>query len=577
MNFSFNFGKQDTNADQLATDKMPYTKQIDSTGRKTSVPNQTNATNVAEMLTSMQPDGSTDPIDEQQKKKKKRRRFVEVVTSKTAKILPTTLQFVNNVEIPEEIDDTNLSGDYVTGSILLTGQQELGEAIIKSKIKKQKNSSAVNLRPKKKKKKQQNIIAKKKKLQAMENEDICQGRVKESLESAQFRSEQQAEHHVMSIYKQERTNTFHIPPQRTTGEYNARNSRDQYMLNSLKKLNKTELEIIRKQPDRNEKAHLKIYQQIQKESPFYEKYVVSFINSDTKVPAPHIVTFNYVNTFLREAIAEKQERQCALQNNCVCNKEFGFICREFLTPVQYERFILAFNKDPRTSGRMLPDETRLCLPDHMASVLDNYHLRVHKANHMDQEGEMETGSTILLDETKVLSDIIFDIHRPGQYNIQKCIGVEDQEWRGLLGAFIAWNPKNYICETKTLIQICNYEEAVQVKLRALKRANARKRAEEESSGGLDDDMYRDTSGKLTFKVPRNIQVVNAGMGTPLPGKRESMKQECNPVTGEKRNKRSQRKIKYLSQRDCLLFREGVMPARIEETTNSTRSILSSCN
>lgn len=530
--------------------------------------------------------------------KERGKRFKKVASSKSARDLPENLdEFCGEEKSPNKIDSAEnaLTTEHMIGVLSSTGQNGLSNQMMGILMKEKKdveeldtglhnnnnNNTIITTKTKKKSRKRRtrkdtrNDEELKRQLTQKEREDYQNGLIKNTTDQIRKAHDVLSDNHVMETAQTERKNTLESLPRRTLNEYNARDGREMWMLQALNMIDKKELEIVRQQPGAN--MNSQFLMRIKKEVPFYDNMMRVHIESNKKVPIPELVDWDHAAEYYREPVLERGERPCVNGRSgaCVVQRDFGFVAREFLKPTQSVKFNIQRIKDPDTCQEFLPKIQRMCLPCHQAVVSYQYHLRISKRNHEDPETEMETGRSALLDDNESLTDIQFDVHHEGQYNIWCCIGIGDTEYHGMAGPFIPWDKSNYIEEKTSIWGLTNENKRDEEKTRRLKAMHKRQRKTERfQQTGLSDDMYRDTDGKLHYRGTTSntpVAIYSTAMGSPVPGEISTPQSEIDPLTGRKKQNQ-QRVIRRLRQRECLLFRKGVMPAKIESLKTSSRSI-----
>jgi len=503
--------------------------------------------------------------------KERSERYKRVLRSKNARELPSDLDSQGETPVGRETEDVSSSGDHLIGVIATSGQKRVGDELV-----------AANLRAKAAKEKNRGRResnkdrAVKERADKQEREDYTSGKLPHTTEQLHSASEARTKNYSMKMKKLTVSPTLDGLPRRTLDEYNARNNEEGYMLASLKEIDKKELEIVRKLPDSHVNSRFLL--QIKEQAPFYQQVVKVHVTRNVKVPIPEMVDWDYASAYYRECIVERGERPCinGATGACVVLQDFGFVCREFLKKKQADKFNQHRLRDPNTCQEALPFVQGMCLGCAQVVVTDTYFTRVSNDNHKDRKTEMEDGSSQTLDNCEVISDIQFDVHAPGQYDIKQCIGVGDNKWYGVPGPFIPWDKNNYILDTTTLIDMSREQKKSIEKSARMKRAyQKQQQLERETRGGLSDDMYRDMDGKLcrrgtTSRAPQ--QVFRTTMGSPVPGSYTCDYDDVDPRTGLK-NSTVQREIKRLIQRECLRFQQGAMPVKIVRRKTSSPSIL----
>ena len=526
------------------------------------------------------------------------KRFKKVASSKSAKDLPKDLnKFYREEKLPNKKDVaiTSMSIDHMIGAVSNSGQNILGETMTKIRLQEKKNernseessrkrtnnnividNTKKKTRKRRTRKDTRNDKQLKQQLAQREGEDYANGLIEHTTYQTKTAYERLVENNVMEMTLLKKTDTLESLPQRSLGDYNTRNEREGWMINTLKSIDKNELEITRQQPAA--KKNMQFLRKIKDSAPFYEVLMKSHIESNKKVQEPELIDWDYASNFYREAILERGERICINSTNgaCVAQRDCGFYCREFLKPTQNMKFIKHRIRDSETCQESLPMIQRMCLPCHQAVVGFKYWLRISKKNHKDDKTKMETGKSAILDDIEPLTDIQFDINHAGQYNIWCCIGVGDTEYHGVPGPFIPWDKDNYIVSETTLVGMTNESEKQEEKIKLMKRAYLRQKKlqAESNTGGLSNDMYRDSTGKLHHKdsyLNASKVMYSTSMGSPVPGVVSAVHSKTNPEKGQTTHT-EQRRIKNLIQRECLHFQEGAIPARIESTKTYSRSI-----
>lgn len=502
------------------------------------------------------------------------KRFKKLANSKTAKELPLGL---DNTEGDTPVDHRagEILTDHMLGVMTETDTQNVVKSLVTNRIQEQgasryrKKAARVGTGKDTRREKRR-----REELEEAELEDQRTGRIKYTVDELMDQAGEVQSKHIVEEKRPERRNDLEKLPRRTLKEYKARDDNEAWLLQSLKAIDKKELSVVRQLPERNVNAAL--LRAMKDQIPFFETMLRKHVESNKKVPVPEVIDWDYAEQYLRQSIKERGERDCVngRTQTCVSLRDFGFVCREFLKPSQARLFDNHRATNPDTCRESLPKTQRMCLACHMAVVTLQYHLRVSKKNHRDPTTEMEDGKSELLDDNDPLTDIQFDVHHPGQFDIWCCIGIGDTEWHGVPGAFVAWDPNNYAPEKVDLVTLSRECEVTQDRDARLKRAVMRQKRLRGQSEGLVDDMYRAADGKLyrkgmTADTPK--AVYHTPTGSMIPGRVSMEYGNVDPMSGRGRPE-NQRTIQRLRQKESLLFRPGAMPARIDQNTNiSTRS------
>jgi hypothetical protein len=359
-------------------------------------------------------------------------------------------------------------------------------------------------------------------------------------------------------------------PQTSLDKYKARDSAEAWMLAGLKEINRREDAIVHQQPP--PMINHKFMAAMRDNLPFYDALVKYHVVTNKPIPVPATYTWEYCETLLREAIPERGERPCRLaaSGSCESVTQFGFACRERMHEAEYRKFVNLRMSNPQMAHTALPPVQRLCLCCYLCHVTNEYFRRLHKRHHKDDATEMPDGTSETYDDTEPICDMQMDVTKEGQYDIFMCVGVGDKEYLGMPGAVVAWDPSNYLPSEIMLESVTAADKKI------VEQAERRKRANQERRKRAGNEEY-DPGAWLRATKPKGYQEVHAVFRTPaqtpVPGHFQS---QLPPPPDAAANRAQRRKrIRTLKQRDCLRFRDGVMPVRVE-TERSSPSTRTSC-
>ncbi len=228
---------------------------------------------------------------------------------------------------------------------------------------------------------------------------------------------------------------------RNTKEVNQKN-KDTERKQSMKKYYSYEEEDKVSQLDpRDEKTMQFIYQQEMIRNRLYRDAVTELLSKakDLALSNPEEVNAEYCTRYLREPDLDNNERACKKGEKCICLimagfqpdgceralSDNGFICKEFLTPSQEQKYIINEEKYPK--------EQFLCLPDLRLTTNFRWNQNV-KENIIPKES---------------IQNHCYKVDVPGGYRSEKCISpLENSHW-GITHHFLKWSTSDYNYNTFT--------------------------------------------------------------------------------------------------------------------------------
>ena len=261
---------------------------------------------------------------------------------------------------------------------------------------------------------------------------------------------------------------------------------------------------------------------------------------------------------------------------------YGFACRERLHQSEFERFAVARLKDPELAKEALPNVQRLCLVCALSNTQLKYFTRFNKKQHASPETEAPDGHSETYDDTEPICDFQMDVTGPGQFDLMKCVGIGDSEYMGLSGPVIEFHPDYFLPEAIEFSTASIHDK------KAMARDAARKEAMRQQSVRRGDlsSSWGDPHAWMR-KAPKGFEepvaIFRTPARTPVPGNMVSDTAFSSSSTISAVQRPSQTadnsgalpgKIRVLRISDDLLFRDGVLPVRIEGQSSS-QSILTS--
>lgn len=410
-----------------------------------------------------------------------------------------------------------------------------------------------------------------------EEEDVRQGRRIETSESASARIDLINASAAPLTAPLVLTNDVPVDnlPVETMAHYRAttgcseRTIGDRWMEENLQAAEKREHDIALKQPPLTRNA--KFMTSVQETIPFWKGVHTYMAVNDKQLPVTEIITREFMDTLLRQADTSRGERPCKLGTACEAFRHYGIILRERLRQTEVIRFSNARLVDPETAKDYLPNIQRMCIVCALYHVNFEYMKRLNKKEHTDDATDAPNGRSETYDDTSMLCDFQFDVTEYGQYDIHKCVGVGDTEFMGLPGPVLQWHPKYFIPVKVPRLTMSKKDRSLTE--RNLRKKTARR---EQTPRVVPHTQAWQHRGSDMAEAP--VAVFKTPNRTPVPGNQVSEPQFATTATAFVGNQSNavEEFTFILRQSDELLFRDGVMPVRVESESSSP-STLTSCN
>ena len=365
-------------------------------------------------------------------------------------------------------------------------------------------------------------------------------------------------------------------PQDNLALYRAEDTPQAWFLTTMQALDRSEDTIVHDLPPKT--VNHSFIAAMEDNVLFFDAMIKHHVQTNEPIPKPTTLTWDFCQSLLREAIPERGERPCRMAafGTCESVKQFGFPCRERMTESEYLRFVEMRKTNPSKAATALPMIQRLCMCCALSYVTVEYLKRKFRLQHRDPDSEMPTGESAAYDLTTPLCDFDVDVTTEGQYYIWACVGVGDSEYCGVPGPVPQWDPSNYVVETTELETISINDKRIQERTERLKRANTERREREEGPRPWDASVWIAAHKRASQRGEDVTHVFQTPSRTPVPGRFQTAPVE-DEVGMLRQRKAKKKTIRVLRQRDeCLRFRDGAMPVRVE-SDKSPRSTRTSCH